>query len=140
MQNASEKMGVNLPKIAPEPSDVKCDKCGSMMVYRNGKFGKFLACSNFPQCKNTRNINQPQVSIDETGVCLKCGGEVKAKYSKSGKLFFGCVNFPKCDYASWDLPINEKCPMCGAGLFKKFGNNQKQTIICNNKGCTYAKD
>ena len=135
---ASEHMGVSVPKSAPEPSDIKCEKCGAMMVYREGKFGRFLACSNFPQCKNTKNINENNVT--EKGICPKCNGVVSAKYSKKGKLFFGCDNYPKCDYISWDLPIEEKCPMCGNKLFKKFGPKGKVSIVCNNKGCTYVKD
>ncbi|MGN0788039.1 MAG: type I DNA topoisomerase [Candidatus Onthoplasma sp.] len=135
---ASKQMGVSLPKQAPVMSDIKCDKCGAMMVYRDGKFGKFLACSNFPTCKNTKNINQPN-QIHETGICPQCGGVVSAKYSKRGKLFFGCDNYPNCDYISWDLPIEEICPKCGAKLFKKYGKNGKVTKICNNQGCTYEE-
>ncbi len=140
MEYASHQMGVNMPKPAPTPSDVKCDKCGAMMVYRDGKFGRFLACSNFPKCKNTKNINQPVNTVEEVGECPKCKGVVSAKYSKRGKLFFGCDNYPNCDYISWDLPLTEKCPMCGAGLFKKFPAKGGTQIICNNKGCTYVKD
>ena len=140
LEYASRQMGVSMPKAAPEPSDYKCDKCGAMMVYRDGKFGKFLACSNFPQCKNTKNINQTTNNISETGTCPQCGGLVAAKYSKRGKLFFGCDNYPNCDYISWDLPLAEKCPQCGAGLFKKFSAKGQVTVLCNNKGCTYAKD
>ncbi len=136
---ASKEIGSTI-KSAPEPSDIKCDKCGAMMVYRDGKFGRFLACSNFPQCKNTKNINQPQSQVTETGICPKCGGVVSAKYSKRGKLFFGCDNFPKCDYISWDLPLEKKCPKCGANLFKKFGAKGKTSVVCNNKGCTYVED
>ena len=110
------------------------------MVYRDGKFGRFLACSNFPQCKNTKNINQPENQVEEKGVCEKCGGVVSAKYSKRGKLFFGCDNYPNCDYISWDLPLTEKCPTCGANLFKKFSSKGTTQIICNNKGCVYVKD
>ncbi|MBR6779178.1 MAG: type I DNA topoisomerase [Clostridia bacterium] len=139
MEYASQQMGVSMPKAQPEPSDIKCEKCGSMMVYREGKFGKFLACSNFPQCKNTKNINEPENKITETGICPKCNGVVSAKYSKRGKLFFGCDKFPKCDYISWDLPLSEKCPKCNSGLFKKYSRG-KETIVCNNKGCTYVKD
>lgn len=141
LEYASRQMGVSMPKAAPEPSDYKCEKCGSMMVYRDGKFGRFLACSNFPQCKNTKNLNQTTTpAINETGVCPKCKGMVAAKYSKRGKLFFGCDNYPNCDYISWDLPLEEKCPQCGAGLFKKFSAKGQVSILCNNKGCTYAKD
>ncbi len=137
---ASKQMGVSMPKAAPEPSDVKCDKCGAMMVYREGKFGKFLACSNFPKCKNTKNINPTNADqVEDTGTCPKCQGVVSAKYSKKGKLFFGCDNYPKCDYISWDLPLSETCPMCGNVLYKKFGKD-KVSILCNNKGCTYVKD
>ena len=140
MEYASQQMGVSMPKAAPEPSDYKCDKCGAMMVYRDGKFGKFLACSNFPQCKNTKNVNQVAHQVDDKGKCPTCGGVVSAKYSKRGKLFFGCDNYPKCDYISWDLPLNEACPICKAQLFKKFSAKGGTTILCNNKGCTYVKD
>lgn len=136
---AGKQMGVTI-KSEPIPSDIKCDKCGSMMVYRDGKFGKFLACSNFPQCKNTRNINQPTNNITDTGLCPKCKGVVSAKYSKRGKLFFGCDNYPKCDYISWDLPIPYACPKCNAQLYKKYSAKGQVSIICNNKGCTYVKD
>ncbi len=140
MEFASKQMGVSMPKPAPTPSDIKCDKCGSMMVYRDGKFGRFLACSNFPTCKNTKNINQPVNQVEEKGKCPKCGGVVSAKYSKKGKLFFGCDNYPNCDYISWDLPLEEKCPTCQSNLFKKFPAKGGTQIICNNKGCTYVKN
>ncbi len=140
LENASKAMGVAFVKSAPEPSDEKCEKCGAMMVYREGKFGKFLACSNFPKCKNTKNLNQVKNQIEETGICPKCSGVVAAKYSRNGKLFFGCTNYPKCDYAYWDLPLAEKCPMCGFNLFKKFNAKGGTSIQCNNKGCTYVKD
>jgi len=136
---ASQQMGVSMPKMAPTVSDVKCDKCGSPMVYRDGKFGRFLACSNFPTCKNTKNIAKPQNEVTETGICPKCNSTVTAKYSRHGNLFFGCENYPKCDYVAWDLITSELCPMCGANLFKKFSKG-KETILCNNKGCTYVKD
>jgi len=140
LEYASKQMGVSMPKAQPEPSDIKCEKCGSMMVYREGKFGKFLACSNFPQCKNTKNINEPSNKVEEVGKCPKCKGVVRAKYSKRGKLFFGCDNYPKCDYISWDLPLDEKCPKCGENLYKKFSARGTQTILCNNKGCMYVKN
>ncbi len=137
---ASKQMGVSMPKAAPEPSDVKCDKCGAMMVYREGKFGKFLACSNFPKCKNTKNINPTNANqVTDSGICPKCKGVVSAKYSKKGKLFFGCDNYPNCDYISWDLPTTETCPMCNNILYKKYGKD-RVTTICNFKGCTYVKD
>ncbi len=133
---ASKQSGISLPKSAPEPSDIKCDKCGAMMVYRDGKFGRFLACSNFPKCKNTKNLNENEIT--ETGICPKCGGVVSAKHSKHGKLFFGCNNYPNCDYVSWDLPLDRPCPACGKNLFKKFG--KKTSIVCLNKGCNYVEN
>ena len=138
LEIASHQAGVAVNKPAPEPSDIKCDKCGAMMVYREGKFGRFLACSNYPQCKNTKRLNQGKELITDTGTCPKCSGKVIAKYSRNGKLFFGCSNYPKCDYASWDLMLDEKCPKCGSNLYKKFGKTT--SIICKNKGCDYVKN
>lgn len=140
LEYASKQMGVAMPKSEPVPSDIRCEKCGAMMVYRDGRFGKFLACSNFPQCKNTKNINQPANTITDTGLCPKCNGVVSAKYSKRGKLFFGCDDYPKCDYISWDLPLADACPKCNAKLFKKYSAKGAVSIVCNNKGCTYVKD
>ncbi len=140
LKYASTQMGVSLPKPPPEISDEKCDKCGANMVYREGKFGRFLACSNFPQCKNTKNINQKINTNIDVGVCPKCHGQVSQKYSKKGKLFFGCDNYPNCDFISWDLPIDEKCPICNSNLYKKYSAKGGVTILCNNQGCTYVKD
>ncbi len=133
---ASKQSGISLTKSAPEPSDVICEKCGAKMVYREGKFGRFLACSNFPKCKNTKNLNENKIT--DTGVCPKCKGVVSAKYSKHGKLFFGCNNYPKCDFVSWDLPLSDVCPKCGGQLYKKFLANS-QRIYCQTKGCGYAQ-
>lgn len=149
LEYATKQLGVPMPKTvsktAPEPSDIKCEKCGAMMVYRDGKFGRFLACSNFPKCKNSMNITQSldekqQAQMKEKGVCPKCGGVVSAKFNKKGKLFFGCDNYPKCDYSYWDLPIDKTCPMCGKNLFKKFSANGSVTIRCNNNGCGYVEN
>ncbi len=137
---ASQQAGIDMPKAEPVPSDEKCDKCGAVMVYREGRYGRFLACSNYPKCKNTKNINEPNNKVADTGICPKCGGVVSAKYSKKGKLFFGCNNYPKCDYLSWDLPLAEKCPTCGGDLFKKFKTSGKTSIYCSNKTCTYTQE
>ena len=137
LTNASKQSGVTI-KAPPEPSEFKCEKCGSMMVYREGKFGKFLACSNYPTCKNTKNVPSEN-DVTETGICPKCGGVVAAKHSKRGKLFFGCNNYPKCDFISWDLPLTDTCPKCGSLLYKRFGKN-KQTIMCLEKGCNYVQN
>ena len=139
LEVASKQSGVAMPKSEPIPSDIKCEKCGAMMVYRDGKYGKFLACSNFPQCKNTKNIPNQNDVLDK-GVCPKCGGVVSAKHSKRGKLFFGCDNYPKCDYISWDLPLSEKCPKCASQLYLRISARGKRTILCVNKGCNYVKE
>ena len=102
----------NVPKKnLDEETDEVCDKCGKPMVIKMGRFGKFLACSGFPECKNTKSLN-----IDRTPVmdCPKCAdGEVVVKKTKRGKMFWGCNKYPKCDFASWDEPLPDKCPTCG---------------------------
>lgn len=103
-------------ELKDEVSNVKCEKCGRMMVYKHGRFGKFLACPGFPECRNAKAI------IKQIGVkCPKCGGEVIEKKTKSGKLFFGCENYPKCDFTSWDKPLNEKCEKCGGMMYQRMG-------------------
>ena len=115
-------------KIADEESDVICDKCGRTMVYKLGRFGKFLACPGFPECRNTKAI------VVETGVnCPKCGGMILEKKSQRGKKYYGCENSPKCDYISWDAPTKEKCPKCGSMMLeKRFGRgSRKYCPECN---------
>ncbi len=120
-------------KIKDEESDVICDKCGRKMVYKIGKFGKFLACPGYPECKNTMPIKKSTGAI-----CPKCGKEIIEKKSKRGKVFYGCEAFPKCDFVSWDKPVNdEKCPECGGMLFHKIGKNAK--IYCGNEACKYER-
>ena len=96
-----------------EVSDEVCSNCGAQMIIRNGKFGKFLACPNFPECKNTKPI------VEVVGKCPTCGKDLVKKMSKKGKAFYGCSGFPACDFASWDLPYHEKCPKCGEMLVVK---------------------
>ena len=102
------------------------------MVIKIGRFGKFLACPGFPECKNTKKI------VQETGgFCPKCGGKVLAKKSKTGKAYFGCEKNPSCDFMTWDTPMSEPCPKCGATLFKKKGRAGK--IYCAKEGCDYER-
>ena len=96
-----------------ELSDEICSNCGAQMIIRTGKFGKFLACPNFPECKNTKPI------VEVVGKCPSCGKDLVKKMSKKGKPFYGCSGFPACDFASWDLPYHEKCPTCGEMLVVK---------------------
>ena len=110
--------GVAIPivEIPLEVSDVHCDKCndGTMMVIREGRFGKFLACPNFPKCRNTKPILHP------IGVkCPKCGADILERKSKTGKVFYGCEKYPECDYTTWDKPLNEECPECKSKMVER---------------------
>ena len=125
----------NIPKveIADEVSDVQCEKCGAMMVYKYGRFGKFLACPNFPNCRNAKPIVE---SIDTP--CPKCGAKLlKRKAKKGGRIFYGCEKYPECDFVSWDLPLPEKCPKCGALMVRKFSKAGNMDT-CTNKDCGYS--
>lgn len=120
LENAEKEM--EKIKIADEESDVICEKCGRNMVYKMGRFGKFLACPGFPECRNTKAI------VVETGAsCPKCGGKILEKKSQKGKKYFGCEQNPTCDFVTWDQPTKEICPKCGGSLFeKKTGKKKKQ--------------
>ncbi len=116
-------------EIRDEPSDEVCEKCSSPMVYKMGRFGKFLACSGFPDCRNTKPI------IKDTGVhCPKCAdGLVVERRSKKGRMFYGCNQYPDCDYVSWDKPIEKPCPSCGGLMVEKRvrGEAQHHCTVCN---------
>ncbi len=115
-------------------TEEKCEKCGSIMIQKTGPYGPYLECSN-ETCKNRKRI------IKSTGVkCPKCNkGEIIFKKSKYGKVFFGCSNYPDCDFVSWNEPVNEKCPECGNILVKKITKKEKK-LICSNKKCSFSKD
>lgn len=132
LEKAKEEMkDVKITLKEDETGEI-CDKCGKPMVVKYGRFGRFIACSGYPECKNIKKI------VNEIGVkCPKCGGEVIKRKSKRGRFFFGCNNYPNCDFVSWDEPTNEKCPQCGKMLFKK--NTKKPKIYCENKECGYEK-
>ncbi|MDD3831845.1 MAG: type I DNA topoisomerase [Clostridia bacterium] len=121
----------------PRVTDIVCDKCGAFMVEKTGRFGKFYACPNYPECKNTMPISKKQPK--SVAVCAKCGGQIMEKTTKRGKIFYGCSNYPKCDYASWDLPIDKACPICGTNLSIKNGDKCDQ-YKCTNKDCDYTED
>ena len=130
---AEEKMGDFRVKIPDEISEVACEKCGRMMVYKLGKFGKFLACPGFPDCRNTKAITK------ETGVfCPACGGKVLVKTTKKGKTYFGCEKNPECAFMTWDEPLEEKCPKCQAMLLRKVKWNKE--VYCSNAECGYKKE
>ena len=105
-------------RIPDEVSDIPCDKCGAMMVYKVGRFGKFLACPNFPTCRNTKSIIEKVEGVP----CPKCGAAIIKKHGKK-KVFYGCERYPDCDFTSWDLPVKTKCPKCGGLMVQKHGQN-----------------
>ena len=131
IKTADEKIGK--VKLEDEKSDVVCEKCGRIMVYKMGRFGKFLACPGFPECRNAKAI------VIETGAdCPKCGRKILEKKSKTGKVYYGCEDNPKCDFMTWDIPVaKEKCPECGGLLLRKKG--RKKQIVCANSECGYTK-
>ena len=132
LKSAEEKLVGEKIKIPDEETDIVCELCGRNMVIKKGRFGKFLACPGYPECKNTKPI------IQETqGSCPKCGGKILAKKSKKGNPYYGCENNPKCDFMTWDVPVSETCPVCGKTLFKKTGRVRK--TYCAAEGCTFEK-
>ena len=122
---------VELPQVV---TDVICEKCGRNMVEKISKYGKFLACPGFPECRNIKPI------VVEAGVnCLKCGGKVLVKKTKKGRKYLGCENNPKCDFMTWDTLSKEKCPKCGAFMLEK-GTAKKKTVRCANEECDFVKE
>lgn len=128
LQKAKKEMeGVKI-QLKEDQTDIPCEKCGRMMVVKVGRFGKFLACPGYPECKTTKPF------VKETNaVCPKCGAKVIERKSKRGRIFYGCESWPKCDFVTWDAPTGESCPQCGASLFKSKGG----VISCGNEKCDY---
>lgn len=121
----------NMEKKAPEETGESCPNCGSPLVIKQSKYGKFTACSNYPTCKYIKS-NKEEKGVKEIISCPKCDGKILEKKTKRGKIFYGCSNYPKCDFASWDKPIEEKCPNCNGTLTEK-----KDKIKCMN--CDYER-
>ncbi|MDY5786944.1 type I DNA topoisomerase [Veillonella caviae] len=118
-------------QIASMESDETCELCGSPMVYKFGRYGKFLACSNFPDCKNTKPI-----TIGTSVTCPKCGeGEIVERKSKRGRLFYGCNRYPQCDFTLWDKPTHEFCDTCGSIMVEKTYKNGTTKKFCSNDTC-----
>ena len=116
-------------KVPDEVTDIVCELCGRNMVVKSGRFGKFLACPGFPECKNTKAI------VEKTpGECPVCGGEILKKKSKNGYWYYGCEKFPECTFMTWDVPQKEKCEVCGKTMYKRSGRGSKK-IFCANPGC-----
>ena len=182
VSKGDNKVEINIPA---EESDVLCDLCGSRMVYKNGRFGKFLACPRYPECKCTKAVdkngnvaqndtaaptfagfkceicggemvvrngrygsfyaceNYPTCTftkqkVTETGVsCPKCSSRILARHGKGKMLFYSCEKYPECDFSSWDMPLNEKCPDCGGMLYYR---KSRKGVICKEKNCSYKRD
>ncbi len=132
LEEAEKVLGDTKIKVPDEVTDVICEKCGRNMVIKSGRFGKFLACPGFPECRNTKAITQ-----ETDGVCPKCGSKILAKKSKNGKEYFGCEKNPECSFMTWDTPLSEKCPECSSSLLRKKGRQGK--IYCSNENCNYER-
>ena len=185
LSEANEKMKDAELDVPVEETDIICDKCGSKMVVKNGRFGKFAACPNYPQCKNTKPLVSPekeeqkekkqQVVADfkcelcggdmvqrsgrygsffacanfpacsftkqktrDIGVsCPKCGSKIVMKNGKNKTVFYSCEKYPTCDFSSWDMPTDERCPDCGEILYRKKGQN---VLFCHTKSCGFKKE
>ncbi len=185
LEEANKKMENRELEIPVEETDIICEKCGSKMIVKNGRYGKFAACPNYPQCRNTKPLNAPKADDGEEqrkpiiadfkcekcgsdmvqrvgrygsffacvrypecdfskqktrdiGVpCPKCGSKIVMKNGKRRTVFYSCEKYPECDFSSWDLPINENCPQCGELLFRKKG---QALIVCHNDSCGYKRE
>lgn len=116
-------------KEPPKETDIVCEKCGGKMLIRNGRFGEFLACSNFPKCKNTKPLES---KVKHIGKCPECGANMTERKSKKGKTFFSCERYPECSFMSWDITTGDKCPKCKSPIIQKG-----KVIKCSNKECDY---
>ena len=129
-----EKAEASIEKVAIEDqvSDIPCEKCGAMMVYKMSRYGKFLACPNFPACRHTLALPK------SIGVaCPQCGAQLLERISRKGRKFYGCERYPECDFVSWDRPVNDKCPVCGSRMVYKRGPRNTHYHVCVNESCRH---
>ena len=129
LEQAEKNMEGKRIKVEDIPTDEICEKCGRPMVIKSGRYGKFVACSGFPECRNAHPLVK-----DTGGLCPLDGGHVLVRKSAKGRVYYGCSNYPKCNYMTWDEPVPEKCPQCGSTLFKKKGQ-----LYCAKEGCGFVK-
>ncbi len=127
LKKAEDSLSGKKVKVPVEESDVVCDKCGRTMVVRTGRFGKFLACPGYPECKNTKPAPEDEVKDP----CPKCGAKLLKKVSKKGKTFYGCSAYPKCDFAAPSIPTGDKCPECGGYILRGMRGRK----YCMNNEC-----
>ncbi len=132
LKEAEEKIGTI--EIRDEETDIECDKCGRNMVIKMGRYGKFLACPGFPECRNTKPI------LEEAGVnCPECGNKVLVKKTRKGRKYLGCEKNPECGFMTWDMPAGENCPECGSFLVKKY-SGKKVSMKCSSEKCDFIKE
>lgn len=129
LEQAEKNMEGKRIKVEDIPTDEICEKCGRPMAIKSGRYGKFVACSGFPECRNAHPLVK-----DTGGLCPLDGGHMLVRKSAKGRVYYGCSNYPKCNYMTWDEPVPEKCPQCGSTLFKKKGQ-----LYCAKEGCGFVK-
>lgn len=129
LEQAEKNMEGKRIKVEDIPTDEICEKCGRPMVIKSGRYGKFVACSGFPECRNAHPLVK-----DTGGLCPLDSGHMLVRKSAKGRVYYGCSNYPKCNYMTWDEPVPEKCPQCGSTLFKKKGQ-----LYCAKEGCGFVK-
>ena len=129
LEQAEKNMEGKRIKVEDIPTDEICEKCGRPMVIKSGRYGKFVACSGFPECRNAHPLVK-----DTGGLCPLDGGHMLVRKSAKGRVYYGCSNYPKCNFMTWDEPVPEKCPQCGGTLFKKKGQ-----LYCAKEGCGFVK-
>ena len=129
LEQAEKNMEGKRIKVEDIPTDEICEKCGRPMVIKLGRYGKFVACSGFPECRNAHPLVK-----DTGGLCPLDGGHMLVRKSAKGRVYYGCSNYPKCNYMTWDEPVPERCPQCGSTLFKKKGQ-----LYCAKEGCGFVK-
>ena len=130
LEAAEKNMEGKKIKVEDVPTDEICEKCGRPMVIKSGRYGKFVACSGFPECRNAHPIVK-----DTGGLCPLCGGHMLLRKSAKGRVYYGCSNYPTCNFMTWDEPVPETCPHCGKTLFKRRGQ-----LYCAKEGCGFVKN
>ncbi len=129
VDKAREDMRGEKIRLEQDVTDIECELCGAKMIIKTGRYGRFLGCSNYPQCKNVKPL------ILAKGMCPECGGDIIEKRTKKGYLFYGCSAYPKCNFVSWDAPTGETCPACGKAMFRRKGGKP----YCANPACSESK-
>ena len=129
LEDAEKNMEGKRVKVEDIPTDEICEKCGRPMVIKSGRYGKFVACSGFPECRNAHPLIK-----DTGGICPECGGHMLVRKSAKGRIYYGCSKYPTCNFMTWDEPVPEKCPQCGNTLYKKKGQ-----LYCAKEGCGFEK-